>query len=99
MRTSSSAFAVFALLAAPSCFVPPDTADRRDEAGRFASLRPSLPRAYVGLVERVGAIHVHTELSHDSEGTLDEVATAAREAGCDFVFTTEHSSPRLAEGF
>lgn len=82
-----------------SCVVPYDTADSRANAALFEALRPSVPPAYAGLTERIGAIHVHTELSHDSTGTIEEVAAAAREAGLDFVFTTEHPSPRLAEGF
>ncbi len=85
---------------APSCVLPADTAERRAQADRFSAvLAPSPPAAYLGLVERVGAIHVHTELSHDSEGTLDELAAGARAAGLDFVFTTEHPSPRQTEGF
>jgi hypothetical protein len=44
-----------------------------------------------------GAIHVHTELSHDSEGTLEEIAQASREAGSAFVITTDHHRPRVYE--
>lgn len=98
-RSPLLASLVLAATALGSCVVPPDTADSRASADLFDALRPSLPAAYAGLDERIGAIHVHTELSHDSTGTLAEVATAAREAGLDFVFTTEHPSPRLAEGF
>lgn len=44
-----------------------------------------------------GAIHVHTELSHDSEGTLEEIAAASRAAGSSFVITTDHHHPRVYE--
>jgi hypothetical protein len=36
-----------------------------------------------------GAFHVHTSRS-DGRGSLDDVATAARRAGLDFVVTTDH---------
>lgn len=37
-----------------------------------------------------GAIHVHTRRSHDAIGTEAELARAARAAGLDFVFVTDH---------
>ena len=37
-----------------------------------------------------GAIHVHTRRSHDAIGTEAEVARAARAAGLDFVFLSDH---------
>lgn len=44
-----------------------------------------------------GVTHVHTEASHDAEGSLDEVAAAARRAGLDFVVLSDHPQrpPRL----
>lgn len=38
-----------------------------------------------------GALHVHTERSHDAEGTLAEVARAARTSGLDFVLLSDHN--------
>jgi len=38
-----------------------------------------------------GVIHVHTEASHDSQGTLQEVVQAAQAVGLDFVILTEHN--------
>jgi hypothetical protein len=46
------------------------------------------------------AIHVHTHLSHDSDGTVAEIARAAKRAGVDAVITTDHSGERIfTEGF
>lgn len=47
-----------------------------------------------------GSIHVHTELSHDSEGTVDEIVEASRQAGSRFVITTDHHGTRVySRGF
>lgn len=35
-------------------------------------------------------LHVHSDLSHDSRGTADQIAGAARAAGVAAVFTSEH---------
>ncbi len=43
-----------------------------------------------GALEWVGAIHVHTVAS-DGGGTLEEVATAARAVGLDFLTITDHN--------
>lgn len=37
-----------------------------------------------------GIFHVHTTMSHDGHGTLEEVVAAARDAGASFVVVTEH---------
>ncbi len=41
-----------------------------------------------------GVMHVHSYLSHDSEGTLADIIPAAKNAGIDFIFFTDH--PRFA---
>ncbi|MFZ5863433.1 MAG: CehA/McbA family metallohydrolase [Nitrospirota bacterium] len=38
-----------------------------------------------------GVIHVHTQLSHDSRGTEDDIVRAAKSAGLDFVMLTDHN--------
>lgn len=38
-----------------------------------------------------GAFHVHSELSHDSTLSLDEITHAAKDAGLDFVVLTDHN--------
>lgn len=45
-----------------------------------------LPRVW----RRAGVMSVHTERSHDAEGTLEEVARAARAGGVDFVVMGDH---------
>ncbi len=42
-----------------------------------------------------GAIHVHSYLSHDSEGTPEEILKAAAEAKLDFIVMTDHSNPHI----
>ena len=37
-------------------------------------------------------IHVHSQFSHDSEADLDEILSAARGTGADFVYVTYHST-------
>jgi hypothetical protein len=37
-----------------------------------------------------GSVHVHTRVSHDSSGTIDEIVDAAHGAGLAFVAFTEH---------
>jgi hypothetical protein len=37
------------------------------------------------------ALHVHSFWSHDSEGTLSSIIPAAKAAGIDFIFLTDHS--------
>lgn len=47
-----------------------------------------------------GVIHVHSSLSHDSRGSMDEIASAARETGTAFVIMTDHNNPRIpVQGF
>ncbi|MEJ2541009.1 MAG: hypothetical protein P8188_13730 [Gemmatimonadota bacterium] len=45
-----------------------------------------------------GALSVHTDRSHDAEGTLDEVGAAAARAGLDFVVLGDHVGDWAAEG-
>jgi hypothetical protein len=42
-------------------------------------------------------VHVHSHLSHDSEGSDDEIIRAARAAHLDFVMLTDHNSPAIFE--
>lgn len=46
-----------------------------------------------GLTDFRGILHCHGHYSHDSKGTDEELVTAAREAGIDFIFMTDHPSP------
>lgn len=47
-----------------------------------------------------GAIHVHSILSHDSQGMIDEIVEASRQAGNAFVIMTDHHKPKVySQGF
>jgi hypothetical protein len=37
-----------------------------------------------------GVLHVHSYLSHDCKGTLDDIIPAAKSNGIDFIFLTDH---------
>jgi hypothetical protein len=93
--TLPRAFALAFLLASGGCIVPPDLSRARDQvrAPRVASGMP--PEEAEGLREFVGAVHVHSYLSPDSKGTLDELLSGARRAKLDFVALTDHFSPRI----
>lgn len=56
-----------------------------------------LPRFHSGSdnVSR-GVFHVHSEASHDSELTLEEIAETARTRGLDFVILTDHNAQLAA---
>ena len=44
-----------------------------------------------------GIIHLHSELSHDSNGKFENILSAAKNNRIDFVLTTDHWSPTLYE--
>jgi hypothetical protein len=52
--------------------------------------RPDLFPVEDGLYRYAGAIHVHSRFS-DGSGTVEEIAAAAKEAGLDYVFLTDHN--------
>jgi hypothetical protein len=87
--------ALLLALAAPGCVVPPDLARARQESKAARATFAPDPEERAGLLEFVGAIHVHTEISHDSEGTPEEVASAARHARLDFVALTDHFTRKI----
>jgi len=60
--------------------------------------RPVNRPAVEPLEEFVGAIHVHTGLSHDSPGSTEEVVRGAAAAGLDFVIFTEHARREVRPG-
>jgi hypothetical protein len=46
-----------------------------------------------------GVIHCHSYLSHDSDGTIEQIAAAAESVGIDFVVMTDHQTEAsVAEG-
>jgi len=48
------------------------------------------------LVDYRGLLHLHSQFSHDSEGTLDDILRAAAVAGADFVWITDHGNRNAA---
>lgn len=63
-----------------------------EQAATFSrSYRP--PEPLPGIGDYKGVIHVHTNLSPDCPGTLDEVIEAALANHLHFVFTTDHNHP------
>ncbi|MFY9341378.1 MAG: hypothetical protein WAT39_02735 [Planctomycetota bacterium] len=59
---------------------------------RAPSPHPPRPVAGTPFVDCKGIVHCHGRLSHDSEGTLDEIAAACRDARIDFVVMTDHQT-------
>jgi hypothetical protein len=58
------------------------------------------PAGGESLLDVRGIVHCHSALSHDSEGTLEEIAAAAHGAGVRFLAMTDHYTPRaIREGF
>ncbi len=58
------------------------------------------PPPLAGLRDVAGVIHVHTKLSHDSHGTIDDIQQAAAANHLGFVILTDHHQPKVyQQGF
>ncbi len=95
----TGAFALAALLA--SCSAPWTI---RGLHADLAELRERLapPPAPAGLdaaelVPVRTAVHVHSKYSHDSDGSIRDIAKAARAAGVEVVFLTDHTNREIFE--
>lgn len=44
-----------------------------------------------------GVVHLHTYLSHDSQGSFEEIFQAAQQAELHFIVTTDHNNPKIFE--
>lgn len=60
-----------------------------NEIAEFNKLRKDTPET-TKLHTYRGVMHAHSYLSHDSEGTLDDLVSAAKSDGIDFIFLTDH---------
>ena len=60
-----------------------------EESGRAAFARV----AGSELLDLKGMVHCHSHLSHDSDGTIEEITAAAKAAGTQFVVMTDHQTP------
>lgn len=87
------------LLLAPFCYAQ-DAVDRltrkhlqtvRETIEHYATIRQEHPRR--GELKEVRAnLHVHSELSHDSRGKIEDIVAAAKRAGTEVLMFTEHPS-------
>jgi len=59
------------------------------QVNEFQKLRKE-PASLIKLNTYRGVMHVHSYLSHDSEGTLADIIPAAKMDGIDFIFLTDH---------
>jgi len=59
------------------------------QVNEFQKLRKE-PASLTKLNTYRGVLHVHSYWSHDSEGTLYDIIPAAKNAGIEFVFLTDH---------
>jgi len=59
------------------------------EVNAFQKLRKE-PVVLTKLNTYRGVLHVHSYLSHDSKGTLNDIIPAAKSDGIDFIFLTDH---------
>lgn len=62
-----------------------------DTPGPHPRVHP-LPVAGTELFDWKGVVHCHSHLSHDSQGTIAEIAAACRTARDDFVVMTDHQT-------
>jgi hypothetical protein len=90
----AAAAALLAAVAAPGCSLlfPGTAVDRDVDAARAEASRPA-PSPFG--VDEPGVLHVHTRLSHDSPGPLDEVVDAARRTGARWVCLNDHTNPAV----
>ena len=64
------------------------------EIAEFKLLRKETTKTTKQNVYR-GVMHVHSYLSHDSEGNLNDLIPAAKNNGIDFIFLTDHPRYQL----
>lgn len=99
-RTIVLAFATLGTLCFPPTSLAQDAVDRltrkhlqtvRETIEHYAANRKETPR--LGVLKEVRAnLHVHSELSHDSRGKIDDIVAAAKRAGTEVLMFTEHPS-------
>jgi hypothetical protein len=61
----------------------------QNKVAEFKQLRKE-PASQTSLKVYRGVMHVHSYLSHDSEGTLYDLIPAAKNNGIEFIFLTDH---------
>lgn len=86
LRAAAVGLVVYAVAGFASSRMAPEWGPSRAGVVRLADDAPAPPRVW----RRSGVMSVHTDRSHDAEGTFEEVARAARGAGVDFVVMGDH---------
>lgn len=97
MRGVALAAALAVALSAAGCTASGARASLREEIDAAAAER-SLPAPSPFGIDAPGVLHVHTRLSHDSPGPLDEIVAAARLTGNRWVCLTDHTNPLVSSG-
>jgi DNA polymerase (family 10) len=69
-------------------YIPPEL---RENAGELEAARKGELPNLVELRQLKGDLHAHTTWSSDGKGTVEEMATAARDRGYEFLAITDHS--------
>ncbi|RMG27029.1 MAG: hypothetical protein D6730_08010 [Bacteroidetes bacterium] len=83
------------LLMAPACY------KRWVRYPKLEKARSTLWQSYrqppqkIELTDYKGVLHSHSYWSHDSRGTLDEILPAAKEAGLQYIFFSDHKRSAL----
>lgn len=67
---------------------------QKDQIEGLQQTRRAIP-AVGGYRDFAGVVHVHSLLSHDSKGTMDEIVEGAKRAGLAFVIMTDHHRPKV----
>jgi hypothetical protein len=93
MRGTSAIVGLVALSVTVGCTFPSTFRAIRHELAALPAepAPPTIP----GVSRYKGVVHVHTHLSHDSQGDEDEILRAARAADLDFVMLTDHHGPAV----
>lgn len=67
---------------------------QKDQINGLQQSRRAIPPVG-GYRDFSGVVHVHSLLSHDSKGTMDEIIEGAKQAGLAFVVMTDHHNPKV----
>lgn len=84
----------WALFAAAGC-TSPWTIERLHSDLEAVRRQVVSPPSSPGLVLLRAAVHVHSEYSHDCDGSIAEIAKAARSCNVQVVFLTDHTNPAI----
>ena len=95
-NTVRAAAVLFTALLATGCSSHSHWQRQKDQINGLQQTRRVIPPVG-GYRDFPGVVHVHSLLSHDSRGTMDEIVEGAKRAGLAFVIMTDHHSPKVYE--